>query len=41
VALARVRPGQLTYATNGAGSAQHVTGELLRQTAKIDIVHVP
>jgi tripartite-type tricarboxylate transporter receptor subunit TctC len=41
VALARSRPGQLTYATNGAGSAQHVTGELLKQTAKIDIVHVP
>ena len=41
VALGRARPGQLTYATNGAGSAQHVTGELLRQTAKIDIVHVP
>jgi tripartite-type tricarboxylate transporter receptor subunit TctC len=41
VALARTRPGQLTYATNGAGSAQHVTGELLKQTAKIDIVHVP
>src|SRR5262249_33745602 len=41
VALARSRPGQVTYATNGAGSAKHVTGELLRQTAKIDIVHVP
>lgn len=41
VAMARARPGQLTYATNGPGSSQHVTGELLKQTAKIDIVHVP
>ena len=41
VALARANPGQLTYATNGAGSAQHVTGEMLKQMAKIDIIHVP
>ncbi len=41
VALARARPGQLTYSTNGAGSAQHVTGELLKLTAGIDIIHVP
>jgi tripartite-type tricarboxylate transporter receptor subunit TctC len=41
VALARAHPGQLTYATNGAGSAQHVTGEMLKQMAKIDMIHVP
>jgi tripartite-type tricarboxylate transporter receptor subunit TctC len=41
VVLARSKPGQLTYATNGAGSSQHVTGEMLRQSAGIDIVHVP
>jgi tripartite-type tricarboxylate transporter receptor subunit TctC len=41
VALARARPGQLSYATNGAGSAQHVTGEMLKQMAKIDMLHVP
>jgi tripartite-type tricarboxylate transporter receptor subunit TctC len=41
IALARAKPGQLTYATNGAGSSQHVTGEMLRQSADIDIVHVP
>ncbi len=41
VAAARAKPGQLTYATNGPGSSQHVTGELLRQIGKIDIVHVP
>jgi tripartite-type tricarboxylate transporter receptor subunit TctC len=41
VALARANPGQLTYASNGTGSAQHVTGEMLKQIAKIDIIHVP
>jgi tripartite-type tricarboxylate transporter receptor subunit TctC len=41
VVLARAHPGQLTYATNGAGSAQHVTGEMLKQMAKIDMIHVP
>ena len=41
IALARAHPGQLTYGTNGTGSAQHVTGEMLRQMAKIDMVHVP
>ena len=41
IALARANPGQLTYATNGPGSAQHVTGEMLKQMAKIDMIHVP
>ena len=41
IALARARPGQLTYTSPGAGSGQHLTGELLKLMAKIDIVHVP
>jgi tripartite-type tricarboxylate transporter receptor subunit TctC len=41
IALARAKPGQLTYATNGPGSSQHVTGEMLKQSAGIDLVHVP
>jgi tripartite-type tricarboxylate transporter receptor subunit TctC len=41
VAFARARPGQLTYAHNGNGSAQHVTGELLQLAARIDITPVP
>jgi len=41
IALARANPGQLTYATNGAGSAQHVTGEMLKQMARIEMIHVP
>lgn len=41
IAFARTRPGQLSYAHNGNGSAQHVTGELLKLAAKIDVTPVP
>ena len=41
IALARARPGQLTYASGGTGGALHLAGELLKSAAKIDIVHVP
>jgi len=41
IALARARPGQLTYASAGNGTASHLAGELFRASAKIDIVHVP
>jgi tripartite-type tricarboxylate transporter receptor subunit TctC len=41
IALARANPGKLTYASTGNGSPPHVAGELLKQSAKIDLVHVP
>lgn len=41
VALARARPGELTWAHPGPGSGQHMTGELLRKMAKIDMTGVP
>ena len=41
IALAKARPGALHYASFGAGSSAHLTGEMLRSMAKIDIVHVP
>lgn len=41
VALAKAKPGQLSYATPGAGTPQHIAGELLKMLAGIDIVHVP
>ena len=41
IALARARPGQLNYASAGTGGSQHLAGELLKSSAKIDIVHVP
>jgi len=40
VALAKARPGQLDYASFGAGSSAHLAGEMLRTTAGINIVHV-
>jgi tripartite-type tricarboxylate transporter receptor subunit TctC len=39
--LARAKPGALNYASGGLGSAQHLTGELFRMMARIEIVHVP
>ncbi len=37
VALARARPGQLAYAVNGYGTAQHLSGELLKTRSNIDM----
>ena len=41
IAFARARPGQLTYASAGTGGVQHLSGELLKITMKLDMVHVP
>ena len=41
VALAKKDPGRLSYATPGSGTAMHLSVELLKTTAGIDIVHVP
>ena len=41
LALARAKPGQLSYASAGNGSSQHLTGELFKQLNTVDIVHVP
>jgi tripartite-type tricarboxylate transporter receptor subunit TctC len=41
VALARTRPGEISYATPGVGTIQHVLGELIKQTMKINLTHVP
>jgi tripartite-type tricarboxylate transporter receptor subunit TctC len=41
VALARQRPGELNYASSGVGGAGHLSGELFKQRAGIDMVHVP
>jgi tripartite-type tricarboxylate transporter receptor subunit TctC len=41
VALAKEKPGHLTYASQGTGSNGHVTGELFKQRTGIDMVHVP
>lgn len=41
VDYAKQNPGKLSYGTSGAGTSQHLVGEMLNQFAKIDIVHVP
>lgn len=41
IALAKSRPGQLSYATPGTGSSPHLAGELLKMQAGIDLLHVP
>jgi tripartite-type tricarboxylate transporter receptor subunit TctC len=38
---ARANPGKLSYGSSGIGSPMHLAGELLREAAQIDIVHVP
>ena len=41
IALAKSRPGQVTYASAGTGGVQHLAGELLKISMKIDMVHIP
>lgn len=41
IALAKKEPGKLTYGSSGVGGAHHLSGEMFRDAAKIDITHVP
>lgn len=41
VALARKQAGKLTFGSSGYGSSPHLSGELFKQAAGIDILHVP
>jgi tripartite-type tricarboxylate transporter receptor subunit TctC len=41
IAAAKANPGKLSFASPGFGATQHLTGELFRQTAGINILHVP
>ena len=41
IAYARSRPGTLTFASAGMGTASHLAGELFKTMAKVDMVHVP
>jgi tripartite-type tricarboxylate transporter receptor subunit TctC len=41
VALAKARPGQLNYASGGVGTGNHLSGELFKLTAGVDLTHVP
>jgi len=41
VSLAKAKPGALTFASSGAGSSTHLSGELFKALAAVDILHVP
>src|SRR5450432_2161228 len=41
IALAKAQPGKFNFASAGVGGLPHLAGELLKLTAKIDVVHVP
>jgi len=41
IALARAKPGELNYASSGAGAAAHLAAELFKTMAGVDMVHVP
>jgi tripartite-type tricarboxylate transporter receptor subunit TctC len=41
IAYARANPGRLSYASPGSGSTGHLTAEMLKSMAGVDIVHVP
>jgi tripartite-type tricarboxylate transporter receptor subunit TctC len=41
IRLAKMKPGELNYASGGLGTANHVGGELFKYMANVQIVHVP
>ena len=41
IALAKANPGSISYASAGNGTAPHISGQLFKQLAGIDMLHVP
>ena len=41
IALARAKPGSLSFASAGMGTASHLAGELFKAMAKVDMAHIP
>jgi len=41
IALAKAQPGKLSFASSGAGSSTHLSGELFKSMAGIDVLHIP
>jgi tripartite-type tricarboxylate transporter receptor subunit TctC len=41
IALAKAKPGTLTFASQGTGTIQHLSGELFKSIAGVELLHVP
>ena len=41
IALAKVRPGEINYASSGPGGSGHMAGELFKLVAGVNLVHIP
>lgn len=41
ISLAKARPGQLAFASAGSGTTQHLSGELFKKMAGVDLLHIP
>jgi tripartite-type tricarboxylate transporter receptor subunit TctC len=41
VALAKAKPGELTFSSSGNGTSSHLSGEMFKSIAKVDVQHVP
>ncbi len=41
IALAKAKPGQINFSSAGSGSGTHFAGEMFKQSAAIDVVHIP
>ena len=41
ITLAKAQPGKLNFGSSGAGSLSHLSGELLKSSAKVEVTHVP
>lgn len=41
IALAKAQPGKLSFGSSGTGTSQHLSGELFKYLAKVDMLHVP
>lgn len=41
IALAKSKPGTITFGSGGAGTTEHLAGEMLKSAAAVDLVHVP
>ena len=41
IALAKASPGKLSFSSSGSGSSDHMSGELFKSLAHVDLVHVP